>query len=557
MTLLMAAPSARADTILLRGGERLIGHVVSEEPAKIRFESQTLGVLEIPRDRVERIERDAPPPPPETAAVAAPAAKEAEKETIAPAPPAPSAGGKALAVTEQESGVHAPPPERAGQATPKAMEQEAIIPAPPPTPAVSTIAPVVAEKEAIQSAGPVVAPAPAPVAVPVVVVEPPTMPTPGSASSAQPPAPAPVAAVAVSEPPAPPPAAPPAEAPVVTTVFYPWSGLRTDQDTFDWIQLKSGEWLKGKIKGMQNFKLEFDSEKMNLREFDWEDIVIVRSPKLNSVWFGREGGTAAGSLLVTGNEVKVVSTSGTRTFARNDLLAITPTGSKERNNWSGKVAIGLNLRAGNTTETSYNASYSIQRRTPLTRLKLDYLGNYSDINGTVNEENQRLTGTFDYFFSRRLYMRLPDAEYYRDPLQNIQQRVTLGAGLGYDFFRTKDFEWDASAGPAYYDTRFISVEPGQSQREKSVAFVFGTHFDWQLTRLIEWTVDYRSQVSGKKSAGGTTQHLNSTVEFEIHKRLKLDVSFIWDRVGNPKADSNGVTPEPDDYRLITSLGVDF
>src|SRR5262245_3237726 len=51
---------ARSDSALLRGGEKLIGRVVSEEPAKVIFESQTLGGLEIARDRIERLERDTP-----------------------------------------------------------------------------------------------------------------------------------------------------------------------------------------------------------------------------------------------------------------------------------------------------------------------------------------------------------------------------------------------------------------------------------------------------------------------------------------------------------------
>jgi len=33
-------------------------------------------------------------------------------------------------------------------------------------------------------------------------------------------------------------------------------------DKFDWIQLKSGEWLKGRIKAMQDRELEFDSEEL-------------------------------------------------------------------------------------------------------------------------------------------------------------------------------------------------------------------------------------------------------------------------------------------------------
>jgi putative salt-induced outer membrane protein YdiY len=448
--MLLGLPAARADAILLRGGERLIGRVVAEEAERIRFESQTLGLLEIPRDRVERIEREAP---------AAPAV--AEKEV--PPPSAPAAPARQTA---------------------------------------------------------------------------------------------PAAAPLVQGQPAPPPATPPAGAPAVVPGFYPWSGLRADQDTFDWIQLKSGEWLKGKIKGMQEYNLDFDSEKLDQLTFKWDDVRIVRSPMPNGLRFD-QAGTVAGSLLITADEVNVISAEGTKTYPRADLLAITPTGEKERNHWSGKLTAGLNLRSGNTKETSYNVNATLQRRTPLTRLKLDYLGNFSDINGVTSEENQRFSTLFDYFLSRQWYVRFPDAEYYRDPLQNIKDRLTFGGAVGYDIFRTAKFEWDVSAGPAYSSTRFISVEAGKSPEERSMAGVFSTHLDWQVTDKIEWILDYRGQASGKKSSGGTTQHANSTVEFEVHKRLKLDVSFIWDRVGAPKTDLSGVTHNPDDFRLITSVGVDF
>ena len=37
-------------------------------------------------------------------------------------------------------------------------------------------------------------------------------------------------------------------------------------DKFDWVQLKSGEWLKGEIKVMYEDSLEFDSEELELLE---------------------------------------------------------------------------------------------------------------------------------------------------------------------------------------------------------------------------------------------------------------------------------------------------
>ena len=55
-----------------------------------------------------------------------------------------------------------------------------------------------------------------------------------------------------------------------------WSGPDTSGG-FDWIELTSGEWLKGEIKSMQNDKLEFDSDKLGLLTLDWEDVRQVRA----------------------------------------------------------------------------------------------------------------------------------------------------------------------------------------------------------------------------------------------------------------------------------------
>jgi hypothetical protein len=49
----------------------------------------------------------------------------------------------------------------------------------------------------------------------------------------------------------------------------------------------------------------------------------------------------------------------------------------------------------------------------------------------------------------------------------------------------------------------------------------------------------------------------STLSLELTKRFDLDLSFVWDRISNPKAGADGITPKQDDFRLIVGLGVDF
>jgi hypothetical protein len=39
--------------------------------------------------------------------------------------------------------------------------------------------------------------------------------------------------------------------------------------------------------------------------------------------------------------------------------------------------------------------------------------------------------------------------------------------------------------------------------------------------------------------------------------LDFDISFVWDRVQQLRADSSGIVPKKDDFRLILGLGFDF
>ena len=326
------------------------------------------------------------------------------------------------------------------------------------------------------------------------------------------------------------------------------------EDKFDWIQLKSGEWLKGRLKAIQKRKLEFESEELNDLTFDWKDIRQVRSPHLLDV-LSVDGQEVSGPVTITPDQVSV-SGASPRVFARDLLQSITPGGSKERNYWSGKVTIGLSLQAGNTEQVEYNAQAHLERRSPATRFSLDYIGNLSSINGVENANNQRVNTEFDLWLSRRLYLLLPFAEYYKDPFQNLAGRFTIGSGLGYDLVVAPKLEWNITTGPAYQWARFDSTQPDEATQTGTAALVFSSRFDWDIARGIDLILEYRGQYTSRE-AGDTTHHSVSTLSLELTKRLDLDISFIWDRINNPKVGADGLQPKPDDYRLVVGLGVDF
>lgn len=326
------------------------------------------------------------------------------------------------------------------------------------------------------------------------------------------------------------------------------------EDSFDWIQLDSGEWLKGKIKAMQDRTLEFDSEKLEDLKFDWKDIRQVRSPRILDVLF-TNGERVSGPILVTPEHVTVGSTVPV-VLPRAQLQSLTPGGSRERNYWSGKASLGLTLRSGNSEQIDYTAQAHLQRRTPATRLSLDYIGNVSRISGVESANNHRVNSEFDRWLSRRFYLVVPSAEYYKDPFQNLAHRVTAGIGAGYDLVDRPKLEWNISTGPAYQFVWYESSQPGEPTKKDALALTFSSRFDWDITSRIELILEYRGQYTSRE-VGETTHHAVSTLSLELTKRLDLDVSFIWDRIANPKVDADGVRPKPDDFRLVVGLGVDF
>ena len=326
------------------------------------------------------------------------------------------------------------------------------------------------------------------------------------------------------------------------------------QDKFDWIQLKSGEWLKGDIKAMQDRKLEFDSDELDDLTFDWADIRQVRSAKPLNLLF-LNGNTASAAVNITPKQISVAGAPEV-TYDRSELLGITPASDKEINKWSGKVSAGLTVRSGNTEQVDYNAQARLQRRTPATRFSFDYIGNISETDGVESANNHRANSEFDVWLSRRLYLVVPGVEYYRDPFQNLDQRITAGIGAGYDLIDRPKLEWNITAGPAYQRTYYVSVQPGEDKVKDTMALTFGSRFDWDITSRVEFIGEYRGILTSR-DAGETTHHTVGTFSIEVTKRLDLDLSLVWDRVTNPKPDSSGIQPKPDDFRLIVGLGLDF
>lgn len=334
-----------------------------------------------------------------------------------------------------------------------------------------------------------------------------------------------------------------------------WKPPGVGTDGSDWVQLKSGEWLRGQLKYIQHKEVEFDSDEMDEQTLKLKDVSKVYPAHQMFTKF--EGRPSAYGMVVISNELVMVSGVEPLALHRDLLMGITPGGGEAGiRNWSGDLVLSLNLQSGNQNQTLISTRAELARRTPSTTLLFEYLGNYSQVDDVESANNQRINGTYDIRLDQHWFVRPAQVEYFQDSLANIGYRLTAGVGAGYYIFDRTGLEWQVSAGPSYQYTKFETVETNQDGSATTPAAVLNSYFKNDITKRLTLIQSWQS-VFTDKNAGKYSHHSVSTLEFEIKRHLDLDVSFIWDYIENPQQKSDGSLPQNSDYYLTVGLGVRF
>lgn len=348
-----------------------------------------------------------------------------------------------------------------------------------------------------------------------------------------------------------------------------WKDLAPQALHYDWIELTSGEWLKGKFKALYDQELEFDSKEFDLQSIDFDKIRQIRTYNVVSIsiqspqdqrsgLFSLQNTTIelSGILRLNENNVTIIQGANTFTFNRNEVVSIVYGGEKESQYWSGKVSISFDAKKGNNEQLDYSAQASLQRRTSKTRLRFDYLGNLTQVKEVETANSTRFNEKYDLFVTPKFFLSPSTFEYFSDTYQNIAHRWTIGAAAGYTFIRTKNVEWDLSFGPAVVKTENDTVAEDGEIDFTSWALQLGTIYEIELNKRTDLKCNYQLTATEEKS-GSYRHHTITKLENEITSWLDLDFTLIWDYVYEPTSDASGVTPDKNDYQLLVGLGIEF
>ena len=330
-------------------------------------------------------------------------------------------------------------------------------------------------------------------------------------------------------------------------------------DKFDWIQLTSGEWLKGELNALYNYSLEFDSDELDLLKLDWDDVKQIRTAGPKSIRIedsDSEPITVIGVLTMTESKFLITSGDDVQEFDREQVVSIAEGAQREIDLWTGKISLGANIRGGNSDLTDSSLLANTRRRTAVSRFVVDYVGNYSKAEGIETSNNHRLNSYYDAFISSKFFWRTIAAEYFRDIFKNIEHQVSVGTAFGYDFIRTSKTEWEVSGGVGAVYKKFVSVEEGSAIDNTSPSLGVGTKYDTEFTSWMDYLLDFSFQIVDKDS-GRYTHHFLTTLSTDLLSDLDLDISFVWDHVQDPQPTADGLVPQRDDYQLILGVAYEF
>ena len=341
-----------------------------------------------------------------------------------------------------------------------------------------------------------------------------------------------------------------------TATDVPWNeSFMPPPGKYSWIQLDTGEWLKGDIIAIYDDKLAFDSDHFDNLTLDLDDVEVIYGRGIFVVSAGPTN-PMTGFLQVRGQQVLVNSTDRHFEFARDDLVSVTPLAEQERDRWRGDIKIGLNVREGNTDIWEYSIGAMLQRRTPVSRWTFDYLANKNNTDGEQVEDSHRLTLSADRFTGRRLYWRPFSSQYFRDQLQNIEHQGTVDSGIGYHLVDTHRTSWDLRAGVGGNYLESVSVEAGEENGQWTPVGTLGMDLDVEVTSWL----DYELAVSMwflEEGAGEYQHHIVTMLSSDLFGDLDLDISLEWNHTENPQAAADGSIPERDDYKFQVGLSYEF
>ena len=321
----------------------------------------------------------------------------------------------------------------------------------------------------------------------------------------------------------------------------------------DEVLFVNGDRLTGKIKQLVGGKLVFESEMAGELTIDMAKIGTFSSDQPVEIHFGdgtvirqRVLSSGTGRISIRGDETLMA-----QDFDLAKIASINPP-VKAVPKWHGAISAGLSSTHGNTATDRRNLAVDISRRSENDRItvKADYARGEQEDPDTGEEETTedwwRTKLKYDYFVSKKWYV-YGDSRYEKDSIAELDRRVVVGGGGGYQWIESDDINFSTEAGLASLYEKFED----QTDSNTEVSVQLGYHFDKKLYKGLLFINDLTYYPSIDQFSD---YYLTTTAELRasILKNMFTNFKVIFDYDATP-AQGAGKT----DVKYILGAGWNF
>ena len=334
-----------------------------------------------------------------------------------------------------------------------------------------------------------------------------------------------------------------------------WFQAAPPTDDADWIQLKSGEWLRGHLVGLHAQELKFGSDRVDEEELKFKDVrrLFLRSPQIVVL---TDLSSLRGRGMLLGDTLTLQTASGERAIERADILSIAPLVENEVDAWHLDASVGLSVSRGNVEQTVFNGSADLLREDEWMRLSAAYSASYGESKGRKIAHNHLGSARLDVYLLPSFFLTPLLASVEFNDFKNLRTRAAFTSGAGVRFLDGGEMYWDVAVGGGYQLVRFTSVTDDGDLTRSDLTFLVGTVFSFKVSDDVDVDTQYLVYFVATRP-GLTHQQATAKVEVELTDLLDLELRAVYDRTERPVADEDGNVPKRNDLSLVVSLRIEY
>jgi len=321
----------------------------------------------------------------------------------------------------------------------------------------------------------------------------------------------------------------------------------------DEIYLKNGDRLTGKIESLVDGKLILKSDLAGTITIDFSNIKTLSSSDPIEVHL--KDGTVLKEKVASAKDnyfaIEETKLLKAQEFEMVSITSINPP-IPPKPKWEGDISAGYSATHGNTNTDSIIASINLRKRTENDRTQLsgDYVRTRQkdEITGDKEpiEDWWRIKGIYDYFLTKKFFV-FGNGSYEKDSIAELDRRVILGGGAGYQWIESKNMNFATRGGLASLYEKYDN----QTESNTELSAQVGYDFDAKLLENIKFIHNLTYYPSLEQFSDYFLTS-NAEIRADISESMFTNFKIIFNYDASPAADTDKT-----DVKYIWGLGISF